>query len=69
MTSRSPLFLAACALLLGGCASQKYDSAREWQRNECNKVIDKEDRDRCLRRVDADHGRRSGDAAPPEPRK
>ncbi len=66
--SRSPLFLAACAVLVASCAPHKYDSAREWQRNECNKVIDKEDRDRCLRRVDGDYGRRSSDPAPPPAR-
>jgi len=38
--------MAACAL------SQKDASAREWQRSECNKVIDKEDRERCLKRVE-----------------
>jgi hypothetical protein len=54
----------ASALLAAACASQQYDSAREWQRAECNKVIDKEDRDRCLRRVDDDHGRREREAPP-----
>lgn len=46
-------FLSACVLALAACsAGQKYDSGREWQRAECNKVIDKEDRDRCLKRVE-----------------
>ena len=44
--------VAAFALLLAGCAAQKYDSEREWRRGECNKVIDKDDRERCLKRVE-----------------
>jgi len=45
--------LMAGALSLTACASQDKDSAaRAWQRAECNRVIDKEDRDRCLRRAD-----------------
>jgi hypothetical protein len=43
---------AVSALLLAGCAAQKYDSEREWRRGECNKVIDKEDRERCLKRAE-----------------
>jgi hypothetical protein len=63
------LAIAALALLLpAACASQSYDSSREWQRAECNKVIDREDRDRCLRRVEGDYGRRSSDPAPPPAR-
>lgn len=40
-------------LLLPACASDpKEAAAREWQRSECNRVVDKEDRERCLKRVD-----------------
>ena len=50
---RVKTLLATCALALAACsAGQKYDSSREWQRAECNKVIDKEDRDRCLKRIE-----------------
>jgi hypothetical protein len=55
---------AALALLLAGCATQKYDSAREWERGECNRVVDKDDRARCLRRVDGDYSRKSTEPAP-----
>jgi len=46
--------LAAMAtLLLPACASDpKEAAAREWQRSECNRVVDREDRERCLKRVD-----------------
>ena len=40
-------------LLLPACATDpKEAAAREWQRSECNRVVDKEDRERCLKRVD-----------------
>ena len=50
------LFLAACA------SDARNDSARAWQIAECNRVIDKEDRVRCVRRAEDDYGRRSGEA-------
>jgi hypothetical protein len=48
------LTLAAIStLLLPACAiDPKEAAAREWQRGECNRVVDKEDRERCLKRVD-----------------
>ena len=56
-------FLLLVTLSLAGCASDaRNDSARAWQIAECNRVIDKEDRDRCIRRAEDDYGRRSRDA-------
>jgi hypothetical protein len=50
------LLLAAIAAA-GGCSLSPADaSAREWQRAECNKVIDREDRERCLKRAASDYG-------------
>ena len=53
------LYLAAAlwaASTLPACTlSQKDASAREWQRSECNKVLDKEDRERCLKRVNSEY--------------
>ena len=47
------LCLAALAAPLGGCAvSQQEASAREWQRSECNRIVDREARERCLKRID-----------------
>ena len=41
------LFLVAA--LLGGCSTQQlYNTAQAWQRNECNRKIDDQDRARCL---------------------
>ncbi len=47
-------FLAALlALALPACSvTQKDASAREWQRTECNRILDKEDRERCLKRIE-----------------
>jgi hypothetical protein len=52
--------LLGAGLALCACATSQADaSAREWQRAECNKVIDKEDRDHCLKRADDAYGARS----------
>lgn len=40
------LFVTSC---LSGCSSQQiYNSGQAWQRNECNKIIDGQERSRCL---------------------
>ena len=32
-----------------GCTSkQAYDTGQAWQRRECNKIVDQNERDRCL---------------------
>jgi hypothetical protein len=47
------------AVALPACtASQADSSAREWQRSECNRILDDKDRERCVRRVEAEYGRR-----------
>jgi hypothetical protein len=55
MTRATPLsrLAVSCvfAVLLAGCASTKDASAREWDRAECNRIIDREDRERCLKRL------------------
>ena len=56
----SRIGLLVLSLLLAACAgSDRDDSARAWQVAECNRVLDKEDRDRCLRRADDEYGRRT----------
>ncbi len=41
-----------CTLLLPACATDpKEAAAREWQREECNRVIDREARERCIKRA------------------
>ena len=46
------LILASLTLaaLLAGCApGQFYASGQDWQRNECNKLLDSQERGRCLK--------------------
>jgi hypothetical protein len=51
---RFPPVIAACAalgasLLAAGCSSwQAYAAAQTWQRNECYKINDAQERSRCL---------------------
>lgn len=54
-------------MLLGACASEPaYDATREWQRAECNRKVDRDDRERCLKRVNEEYGRRSREEQPGE---
>jgi len=56
---KTTMILVAGVLALAACShNEKLDSAREWQRAECNRIIDNESRMRCMRRVDDDYGRR-----------
>ena len=67
-----PKSLAAAlllSLLAAGCASSKNDSDREWQRGQCDRVVDPEDRTKCLKRVDDEYGSRSRDAEPAAPKR
>ena len=53
------------AAILAGCAGARGDdSAREWQRAQCNGVVDADARERCLKRVEQDFGWRKGDEQP-----
>ena len=37
------------AVLISACtAEQAYYAGQTWQQNECNKIVDREQRDRCL---------------------
>lgn len=43
----------ALALLTSACGALPFKlNTAQWQRNECGKLIDLEDRNRCLRRVE-----------------
>jgi hypothetical protein len=43
--------MTAMSLLCGCSAEQAYNSGQAWQRNECNKLPDKADYDRCVGRA------------------
>ena len=58
------LVLCGLAAMLTACASGRGDdSEREWQRAECNRVLDDEARARCMKRIEADYGTRKGEEA------
>jgi hypothetical protein len=53
MKSAAILLALLSAIALPACTdAEKNASAREWQRNECNRVVDREDREKCLKRID-----------------
>jgi hypothetical protein len=51
---------------LSSCSSQQlYGAGQEWQKNECNKIIDTQERNRCMSstRTSYDDYKRQSDAA------
>lgn len=53
-------------LLLSGCTTQRaYYAGQEWQRNQCNKLVDPNERERCLSKTDMSYEdyKRETDAA------
>ncbi len=43
-------FLLALAALLGACSSEQiYNAAAGWRRNECHRIGDAQQRERCLK--------------------
>ena len=55
---RRLFLILALTTVIAGCAMDRNrnSSEREWARAECNNVIDREARQKCLRRVDEDWG-------------
>ncbi|MBI5922186.1 MAG: hypothetical protein HY847_11155 [Betaproteobacteria bacterium] len=44
-----PLIALFITQHLLGCSSQQlYNTGQAWQRNECNKVVDAQERNRCM---------------------
>ena len=53
---KSLLVLLFLALLLSACtAEQAYLSVQGWQRNQCNRLPDKAESDRCMSRTSTDY--------------
>ena len=47
--SKSMVLAVAIVVLATGCSTETmYRSTQAWQRNECQKLQDKAERDRCL---------------------
>ena len=63
----SPLLMAFTATVgLSSCSSQQlYGAGQEWQKNECNKIIDMQERNRCMSstRTSYEDYKRQSDAA------
>ena len=55
-----PILFSIALLALAGCVGDRNrnSSEREWQRAECDRIIDRDARERCLRRLDDDYGSR-----------
>jgi hypothetical protein len=55
---RPTLLLLVALAALSGCAMDRNrnSSEREWQRAECDRIIDRDARERCLKRLDNDYG-------------
>ena len=54
------LILASVTLaaLLAGCSTEQfYASGQDWQRNECNKLLDSQERGRCLKNAGTPYDR------------
>lgn len=52
------LMLASLTLaaLLAGCSTEQfYASGQNWQRNQCSKLPDSQERGRCLKNADASY--------------
>ena len=67
---KSLAFFACIAVFLPSCTPTERDnSAREWQRAECNRVLDAGDRERCLKRVDDTYGSTGPAERRPQPKR
>ncbi len=53
MTAAQALTTAALCAMLGACGSGQYDQQREWALQECDKILDPDDRHHC--RQDTPH--------------
>jgi len=59
MPTKTTVAIALLALVsLAGCSAQQgYASAQAWKRNQCTKIIDAQERIRCLRETDVSYDR------------
>lgn len=53
-----PLLAALSPLFFSGCtAQQAYETGQAWQRNKCDRIVDIEERRRCLEAADVPYDR------------
>ena len=59
MVDRLLRYLFACGIAIAaasGCTTrQMYATGQEWQRNQCNRIIDNVERNRCLEQVNTSY--------------
>lgn len=53
-----PALAIAVLLLLPGCAGTRDASEAQWQRGQCAQIVDREAREKCLKRVEEVYGKR-----------
>jgi hypothetical protein len=63
------IVLAALPALTGCSAQQGYAGAQSWKRNQCSKIVDAQERIRCLREADIsyDNYNKASEAATQKP--
>jgi hypothetical protein len=70
MQRHTALLFAASMAFLTACSSQQgYASARNWQRNQCSKIVDAQERMKCMREADTpyDQYKKEADAVKKSP--
>ena len=64
---KTPLFMmlaAAAAVALAGCSSQQlYATGQGWQKQDCQKILEREQRTRCEQSAAASYERYQAEAA------
>ena len=64
---KTPLFMmlaAAAAVALAGCSSQQlYATGQGWQKQECQKILEREQRTRCEQSAATSYERYQAEAA------
>ncbi len=57
--------LMLMAMSLAGCtAEQAYGAGQAWQRNQCSRLPDKADFDRCMKKTDTTYDSYKGQVKP-----
>lgn len=52
------LAVTLAALFLPGCAGTRDSSEAQWQRGQCAQIVDREAREKCIKRVEEVYGKR-----------
>jgi hypothetical protein len=62
------LAIAALACISTACSTPTYyEPGREWQRVECNKLLDESEREGCLQRINPKHDNNQRQTPGPAP--